>query len=142
MIETLISRLDRAFKLTFDLYASLNEPTLQSKLKNLPSNTLGAQAWCLIGARESYINAIENKKWMGFSSSLENNSSKQEIEQKLQSTGDQLRSLSQKALTDQKELDFLFDLLEHEIQHHGQLIRYIYANKLIFPDSWKKRYSV
>lgn len=142
MIETLISRLDRAFKLTFDLYASLNEPTLQSKLKNLPSNTLGEQVWCIIGARESYFNAIENKSWIGFSCSLKDASSKQGVEDKLQSSYDQIQTLKQKTLTDPKELKFLFDLLEHEIQHHGQLIRYIYGNKLVFPDSWKKRYSL
>jgi spore coat protein CotF len=34
------------------------------------------------------------------------------------------------------------DLLEHEIQHHGQLIRYIYGNKLTFPNGWKQRYNV
>jgi hypothetical protein len=34
------------------------------------------------------------------------------------------------------------DLLEHELQHHGQLIRYVYGNKLEFPESWKKRYTV
>ena len=142
MIETIISRLERAFALTFDLYVSLNEQVLQSNLKNLPSNTLGAQAWCIIGARESYFNAIENKLWVGFTCSLKDTSSKQGIANKLQSSTDQMQSLKQKTLTDPKEVNFLFDLLEHEIQHHGQLIRYIYGNKLTFPDSWKKRYSV
>jgi len=26
----------------------------------------------------------------------------------------------------------VIDLLEHEVQHHGQLIRYFYANRLPF----------
>ena len=34
------------------------------------------------------------------------------------------------------------DLLEHEVQHHGQLIRYVYGNRLSFPGSWKRRYTV
>ena len=35
-----------------------------------------------------------------------------------------------------------FALLEHEVQHHGQLIRFVYGNKLSFPESWNKRYTV
>ncbi|WP_246939451.1 hypothetical protein [Bacillus pinisoli] len=38
--------------------------------------------------------------------------------------------------------NLLIDLLEHEVQHHGQLIRYAYANKLEFPKSWGIRYTV
>jgi hypothetical protein len=33
-------------------------------------------------------------------------------------------------------------LLEHEIQHHGQLIRFVYGNRLSFPESWNQRYTV
>ena len=36
----------------------------------------------------------------------------------------------------------LVTLLEHEVQHHGQLIRYVYANGLSFPASWSERYTV
>ncbi len=38
--------------------------------------------------------------------------------------------------------ELAFDLLEHEVQHHGQLIRFVYGNKLTFPPSWHKRYTV
>ena len=39
-------------------------------------------------------------------------------------------------------LEYLFALLEHEVQHHGQLIRYCYGNKIAFPQSWHDRYTV
>lgn len=42
----------------------------------------------------------------------------------------------------ENQTDFLFTLLEHEVMHHGQLIRYIYGNILRFPDSWTDRYTV
>ena len=32
--------------------------------------------------------------------------------------------------------------LEHEVQHHGQLIRFVYGNALTFPESWHDRYTV
>ncbi|WP_026477703.1 hypothetical protein [Alkaliphilus transvaalensis] len=42
----------------------------------------------------------------------------------------------------EKQTELLLALLEHEIQHHGQLIRYFYGNELIFPKSWNERYTV
>lgn len=36
----------------------------------------------------------------------------------------------------------LMSLLEHEVQHHGQLIRYLYGNRLAIPQSWKARYTL
>ncbi|MBK8233243.1 MAG: hypothetical protein IPK72_22375 [Candidatus Eisenbacteria bacterium] len=38
--------------------------------------------------------------------------------------------------------ELALDLLEHEVQHHGQLIRFVYGNGLTFPESWKVRYTV
>jgi len=40
------------------------------------------------------------------------------------------------------QVSLAFDLLEHETQHHGQLIRFVYGNGLTFPASWNKRYTV
>jgi len=40
------------------------------------------------------------------------------------------------------QVEFAFGLLEHEVQHHGQLIRFVYGNGLTFPDSWHERYTV
>lgn len=34
------------------------------------------------------------------------------------------------------------DLLLHETQHHGQLIRFVYALELEFPQSWHSRWNV
>jgi spore coat protein CotF len=36
----------------------------------------------------------------------------------------------------------LLDLIEHEAQHHGQLIRYFYANGMTFPEAFAKRYAL
>lgn len=35
-----------------------------------------------------------------------------------------------------------FDLLEHEVQHQGQLIRYLYGLKLGIPAGLKERYHL
>lgn len=40
------------------------------------------------------------------------------------------------------QVELAFGLLEHEVQHHGQLIRFVYGNGLAFPASWRERYTV
>lgn len=141
-MEVIIERLHNAFSLSFDLMNSLTSQHLNLKLEGLPSNTIGEQFWCMIGARESYLNAMINEGWVGFSCSLNDTKSKEKVSSCMQtSANDTLSFLSNKELS-KTQMSFLFLLLEHEIQHHGQLIRYIYANKLTFPESWNKRYSV
>jgi hypothetical protein len=36
----------------------------------------------------------------------------------------------------------VLDLLLHETQHQGQLIRYVYGIGLDFPDSWRDRWNL
>ena len=141
-MEILIKKITRAFNLTSDLVDSLSDAQFTLTLNDLPSNTIGQQLWCLIGARESYLKAIQNSKWSGFSCSLQNTTAQAEIMNCLkESFKNTIAFLNENTLSE-IQLDFLLDLLEHEIQHHGQLIRYIYGNKLSFPKSWTKRYTV
>lgn len=142
MIDILLSRLQNAFNLTTDLVDSLSEEHLKLKLTGMPSNTIGEQIWCVIGARESYTNAIANKGWVGFSCSLENPHSKNQMKASLKkSEADCMATLSRFQLKE-NQLEYLLSLLEHEVQHHGQLIRFFYGNKLAFPKSWNQRYTV
>ena len=140
-MQTLNDRLIRAFELTKDLVMHLDEDALQLHLSTVPSNTIGGQLWCIVGARESYTKAVENGVWSGFSCSLRNASSKEEVLNRLDHTYNNLLDFLDLNLTE-VQITFLFDLLEHEIQHHGQLIRFVYGNHLTFPLSWKKRYTV
>ncbi|MEO6694655.1 MAG: hypothetical protein ABIY50_03435 [Ignavibacteria bacterium] len=135
-------RLSNAFILTNELLESIAESNLKLKIPNVPSNTIGGQYWCVIRARQSYIKTIENGgEWMGFTCDLKNPHSKEEIEKLLKSTFKDLEHLKLDE-KNEKVLIKLVELFEHEIQHHGQLIRFIYANKLKFPESWKKKYTV
>lgn len=141
MQDYLKSRLDRAFQLTHDLVVHLDEPTLGVDLPDLPSNRIAGQLWCVVGARESYINAIEKGGWQGFSCSLKTPRVKESVLSVLEATHQHLKQLDFTSLSD-AQTSLAFDLLEHEIQHHGQLIRFVYGNKLTFPESWNKRYTV
>lgn len=119
------------------------EKLLASKLVNLPSNTIGQQIWCVIGARNSYLNAAKAGSWIGFSNPLDFNKSHdlQAISAVLTSTGSDVKKYFSELIDiPETTLQFLFDLLEHEAQHHGQLARYLYALKVGVPQSWKDRY--
>lgn len=141
-MDILIKNVKRAFELTRDLVGNLSDEQLGKKLEHLPSNPIGDQFWCIISARESYLEAMKNEKWTGFTCSLEHTRSSAAIDECLnKSEKNMIDFLDQNDLSE-TQLSFLFDLHEHEIQHHGQLIRYIYANRIPFPKSWNSRYTV
>jgi predicted alpha/beta hydrolase len=141
MRKHLKEKLDRSFKLTHDLVAHLDEVSLNLDLPSLPSNRIAGQLWCIVGARESYTKAIEAGGWAGFSCSLTTPRVKQSVLAALDATHKRMNEIDFADLTD-VQIDLAFNLLEHEIQHHGQMIRFVYGNKLTFPDSWNKRYTV
>ena len=141
MRQQLKAKLDRSFKLTHDLVSHLDEGSLNLDLPSLPSNRIAGQLWCIVGARESYTKAIEAGGWAGFSCSLTTPRVKQSVLAALDATHKRMNEIDFADLTD-VQIDLAFNLLEHEIQHHGQMIRFVYGNKLTFPDSWNKRYTV
>lgn len=141
MNQQLKANLDRSFKLTQDLVRHLDETALNLDLPNLPSNRIAGQLWCIVGARESYTKAIEMGGWKGFSCSLTTPRVKQSVLAVLEATHQQMNDIDFTDLSS-LQIELAFDLLEHEIQHHGQLIRFVYGNALTFPDSWHQRYTV
>lgn len=78
-LELLITHVKRAFQLTEDLVENLSDGDLAKNLENIPSNTIGEQLWCVVGARESYLNAIAKNGRAGFSCSLKNTTAKTEV---------------------------------------------------------------
>ena len=78
-MEIIIRRLQNAFDLTLDLVQAMSSDDLKLTLKGLPSNMIGEQLWCIIGARESYLKAIANGGWVGFTCSLDDPTSKDKV---------------------------------------------------------------
>jgi hypothetical protein len=140
--QLLINHLKRAFALTADLIQHLPEEALGQKLGDLPSNTIGQQLWCVIGARESYLKAVVNNGWSGFGCSLGDTNAKAEVLNCLKNSEQDWLAYLEEQVLNNNQTAFLLDLLEHELQHHGQLIRYAYGNRLGFPASWHDRYTV
>lgn len=141
MNQKLKVHLIRAFKLTHDLFTQLDEESLSLDLPCLPSNRIAGQVWCIVGARESYSQAIEAGGWQGFSCSLTTPRAKEAVLAALEATLERLGEIDF-AILGETQLGLALELLEHEVQHHGQLMRFVYANGLTFPASWHDRYTV
>jgi hypothetical protein len=143
MRDTVVSHLGESFVAYRDLARSLPAGALDRKV-SIPSNTIGAQFWCVLGARESYTRAIETGKWAGFSCSLsgEDVVVQDKVITAFQGSESEFdRVVSQSDWTSARD-DLLLGLLEHEIQHQGQLIRYVYGLGYEFPETWVKRWQL
>jgi len=126
-----------------ELVLALPEEAFQVRLP-LRSNSIGAQYWCVIGARQSYTRAITVGEWGGFKCSLSAADVKVKgkvLEALDQSAADfnQVASLVEWNL---RRDDLLLALFEHETQHQGQLIRYVYGLGYTFPLSWIERWAL
>jgi len=143
--DTIKKNFSRSFNLYQEIVNSLEEEQLSTKLPNLPSNTIGQQIWCVVGARESYSKAIQANEWSGFKCSLssEQVSIKAEVLAALSRSEKSIMGvLSFIEQYSDKQNQFIVDLLEHEAAHHGQLIRYLYGARLDIPPSWKSKYAL
>ncbi len=143
LATVLPDRFARSFDLYRDLAASLDEKALGSKLPGLPSNSIGLQLWCVVGARESYFRAIMSGRWTGYSCSLEEPGRKEPVIAALRESADELLGLLDSVGSfDLTQSGLVLDLLEHETSHQGQLIRYLYGLRLPIPASWQRRYAL
>ena len=145
MTRAIDARLHDAFGLYEVLVATLDDGALTRRLGDLPSNEIGQQLWCVVGARESYTRAIQRDGWAGFGCSLAaaDTHDRNRVADALQASA----AAASEALAGLQELSevqerLALTLLEHEAQHHGQLIRYLYGLRLPIPEAWKERYSL
>jgi len=136
-------RFERSFGMYRDLVDAVGSDGLTRRLGDLRSNTIGAQLWCVVGARESYSRAIAAGAWSGFSCSLDDTKDPAKVRASLDASQEAVRgALAGLEATDAAGWGYALDLLEHEAAHHGQLIRYLYGLDLTIPESWKRRYAL
>jgi hypothetical protein len=138
-------RFVESFELYDDLVREAPEEALALKLPGLASNTVGAQLWCVVGARESFAGAIRSGAWQGFACSLtaEDTRNREALAAGLaHSAGQVLEALDGLDPDDDERVRLALRLLEHESSHQGQLIRYLYGLRLPIPASWKARYAL
>ena len=138
------SRFVRSQELFRELVASIAEPVLAESLPGLPSNSIGAQLWCVVGARESYGRAIEAGEWSGFACSLSGESThvRDRVLAALEASSARLLEIFDAVEWSAATCALALDCLEHEASHQGQLIRYLYGLDLEIPPSWQDRYAL
>ncbi|MDP2011184.1 MAG: hypothetical protein Q8K11_13505 [Phenylobacterium sp.] len=142
-MDVLKTRLAKTLDLTNALAEGLSIEALKSHNGKARSNPIGGQFWCLVGARESYARAFEAGRWRGFSCSLSEPDAPGAVQAALAASRDlMLERLAAHGDLDEARQGILIDLIEHEAQHHGQLIRYFYANDLPFPPAFASRYAL
>lgn len=144
MIDDAIrERFERSFVMYRDLVDAVGANGLTQRLVDLRSNTIGAQLWCVVGARESDGRAIATGAWAGFSCSLDDTADPAKVRAALDASREVVRAaLGGLDAADVAGWGFALDLLEHEAAHHGQLIRYLYGLDLEIPETWKRRYAL
>jgi hypothetical protein len=143
--DLLRRRLSRSNTLYLDLVDALTAEQLASRLADLPSDPMGHQLWCVLGARESYPRAARAGEWLGFTSPVP----RDEV-----TDADALRTALEQTSThvdewvagldgaDETSFTYALALLEHETQHQGQLIRYLYGLGIERPHSWQQQYAL
>ncbi|MEZ4679127.1 MAG: hypothetical protein R2932_33410 [Caldilineaceae bacterium] len=127
-------------------YLTILEPHhLDLRLPFPESQTLGYQFWCMVGAHESYMSKLEYGSWQGFASSLDqvDQVTPRIIQQQMQQADARLAELlttvDLTAPLDNGEPRYtvLFQLINHEKHHHGQLINFMFCHHLPIPPGWE-----
>ena len=143
MREKVIEHTKNLFRAHQELAELLPTEAFGQKL-SIASNTIGGQFWCLIGARESYTKAVNENGWAGFKCSMtfEESSNKAKVIQALRQATEKFEEVLNGIEWTNDRDSLLLDLLEHETQHQGQLIRYVYGLNYKFPKSWAERWAL
>ncbi len=69
MRDTVVDHIKALADAHAELAESLPDDAFAQEMSVRP-NPIGAQFWCVVGARESYTKGIESDGWVGFSCSL------------------------------------------------------------------------
>lgn len=145
MNELLRRRLERANILYLDFVDTIPAAHLVSRLPGLPSDTVGHQLWCVLGARESFPRAARAGEWQGFSSPIDRDGSSDAAGVRaafVQTAADVDDWVAGIDAADEDSWRYALALLEHETMHQGQLIRYLYGLGIDRPHTWQQQYAL
>lgn len=144
MSSLINSRLDATFALYEELAASLDATQLRQSLP-VPSNPIGMQLWCVVGARETWTRAMATGQWGPFGCSIASFADTHNpdvIGRALADSAEQFRAATGANPDDDIRTGFRLDLLEHESQHLGQILRYLLGLGITPPPGWKSRFAL
>lgn len=145
MNDLLRRRFARSTVLYLDFLDAVPSELLGSHLADLPSDTIGHQLWCVLGARESYPRAAAAGEWQGFTSPVtaEQTTDASALRAAFEQTARDVDAwVAGVDAGDEAALSYALSLLEHETQHQGQLIRYLYGLRIDRPRTWQQQYAL
>lgn len=138
------ARLDAVFGLYDELIVALDGAQLRRSLP-VPSNPIGMQLWCVVGARETWARAVKEGTWGPFGCSIasyEDTRKPDAVARALATSASSFREATLATTEDETRTDFKLGLLEHESQHLGQILRYLLGLGIEPPPGWKKRFAL
>ena len=144
MQQLIDTRLDAIFELYEELVASLDDRQLRQSLP-VPSNPIGMQLWCVVGARETWARAMRTGTWGPFACSIESFEDSHDpslVAAALAASASAFREAALASPGDETRTDFKLGLLEHESQHLGQILRYLLGLEIEPPAGWKQRFAL
>lgn len=135
---------------TYDYLETLEPHHLDLRLPFPESQTLGYQFWCMVGAHESLLRALEQGGWQGFASSLDEFEpvTPAIIKAQMQKGDARLAELLQTlplethTVSGQPAHRTILRMIEHEMHHHGQLINFLFCHRLPIPPSWADEWAL
>lgn len=145
MNDLLRRRLARANTLYLDFLDTAPPEHLGSRLADLPSDTIGHQLWCVLGARVSFPRAARAGHWQGFTSPVTAEQTTDAAAVRaafVQTAADVDEWVEGIEAGDEDSLRYVIALLEHETMHQGQLVRYLYGLGIDRPHTWQQQYSL
>jgi hypothetical protein len=137
MRDKVIQCITARFRSFADLAEELTEDILKQSIPVPKHKTLKDHYWCIVGARESYTNALEAGLWSGFDCSLQTINTTEVIEKLSASAAAFEKTVNSIQDWTSDRDDLLTSLLEHEAMHEGQMIRHMYALNHPLPESWR-----
>ena len=140
MTTPLASHLDGMFAMYEELSTALPDETFEAHLSNVRSNSIGEQLWCVVGTRESYAKSIAAGERSGWACSLDAATAAL-LRPALRASAAVVRDAVTGDLDDDRQ-DLALGLLEHEAQHTGQLLRYLFALDLEIPERWRTYFAL
>ncbi len=137
MRDLIVKNLAARFRAYDELLTDLDDAALQQRIDVPKHKNLLEHLWCVVGARESYAQAIEVGQWQGFACSM-TQYSHADFSEALRSSAEAV-TLAIDGVDDWNEprQQLLATLSEHEVMHEGQIIRHMYALGKTLPDSWQ-----
>lgn len=116
------------------------QASLAQRLPGIRSSTIGQELACLVRARQALVGGSAPSACRGLAE-LSGLSTAEALPQ-LNGLDKSVRNAFGRAVADGADLDRFWRLYEHELLHHGALLRYWRALDLPVPEDIARRYDV